>query len=51
MCMRFTGLVTASCGAGRSTGAASTSQKTLAVIIKFDGAKKVRDFAYHTSSF
>ena len=38
-------------GAGRSTGAASTSQKTLTVIIKFDEAKKVRDFAYHTSSF
>jgi outer membrane protein assembly factor BamE (lipoprotein component of BamABCDE complex) len=37
--------------AGRSTGAASTSQKTLTVIIKFDEAKKVRDFAYHTSSF
>jgi outer membrane protein assembly factor BamE (lipoprotein component of BamABCDE complex) len=36
---------------GRSTGAASTSQKTLTVIIKFDEAKKVRDFAYHTSSF
>ena len=37
--------------AGRSAGAASTSQKTLTVIIKFDDAKKVRDFAYHTSSF
>jgi outer membrane protein assembly factor BamE (lipoprotein component of BamABCDE complex) len=37
--------------AARSTGAASTSQKTLTVIIKFDEAKKVRDFAYHTSSF
>ena len=36
---------------GGSTGAASTSQKTLTVIIKFDEAKKVRDFAYHTSSF
>jgi hypothetical protein len=51
MCTRFTGLVTAGGGAGRSTGAASTPQKTLTVIIKFDGAKKVRDFAYHTSSF
>jgi outer membrane protein assembly factor BamE (lipoprotein component of BamABCDE complex) len=38
-------------GAGRATGAASTSQKTLTVIIKFDEAKQVRDFAYHTSSF
>lgn len=37
--------------AGRSTGAVSTSQKTLTVIIKFDEAKRVRDFAYHTSSF
>jgi outer membrane protein assembly factor BamE (lipoprotein component of BamABCDE complex) len=36
---------------GQSTGAASASQKTLTVIIKFDEAKKVRDFAYHTSSF
>lgn len=36
---------------GRSAGATSTSQKTLTVIIKFDDAKKVRDFAYHTSSF
>lgn len=34
-----------------STGAASTTQKTLTVIIKFDGDKKVRDFAYHSSSF
>jgi outer membrane protein assembly factor BamE (lipoprotein component of BamABCDE complex) len=37
--------------AGRSAGATATSQKTLTVIIKFDDAKKVRDFAYHTSSF
>lgn len=37
--------------AGNATGAASTSQKTLTVIIKFDADKKVRDFAYHTSSF
>jgi outer membrane protein assembly factor BamE (lipoprotein component of BamABCDE complex) len=37
--------------ASRSAGAASTSQKTLTVIIKFDDEKKVRDFAYHTSSF
>ena len=51
MCLRFTRLVTAGGSVGRSTGAASTSQRTLTVIIKFDGAKKVRDFAYHTSSF
>lgn len=34
-----------------SAGAASSTQKTLTVIIKFDADKKVRDFAYHTSSF
>jgi outer membrane protein assembly factor BamE (lipoprotein component of BamABCDE complex) len=32
-------------------GARSTSQKTLTVIIKFDGHKKVRDYAYNYSSF
>jgi outer membrane protein assembly factor BamE (lipoprotein component of BamABCDE complex) len=37
--------------ADRNAGASSTSQKTLTVIIKFDDQKKVRDFAYHTSSF
>jgi outer membrane protein assembly factor BamE (lipoprotein component of BamABCDE complex) len=37
--------------ASRSAGASSTSQRTLTVIIKFDGDKKVRDFAYHTSRF
>lgn len=35
---------------GRS-GASSTSQQTLTVIIKFDAEKKVRDFAYHASRF
>jgi len=34
-----------------SSGASSTIQKTLTVIIKFDGAKRVRDFAYHSSVF
>lgn len=33
------------------TGASSTSQRTLTVIIKFDNDKKVRDFAYHSSRF
>jgi len=37
--------------AGQSAGAASSSQQTLTVIIKFDNDKKVRDFAYHTSRF
>lgn len=32
-------------------GAASTSQRTFTVIIKFDENKKVRDFAYHYSRF
>jgi outer membrane protein assembly factor BamE (lipoprotein component of BamABCDE complex) len=34
-----------------SSGAVSTSQRTLTVIVKFDKEKKVRDFAYHSSSF
>ena len=38
-------------GAAQSDGAVSTSQRTLTVIIKFDKAGKVRDFAYHTSRF
>lgn len=31
--------------------AATTTQKTLTIIIKFDEASKVRDFAYHQSKF
>ena len=38
-------------GGSASAGAASVSQRTLTVIIKFDKAAKVRDFAYHTSRF
>lgn len=34
-----------------NSGASSTSQKTLTIIIKFSNDKKVRDFAYHTSRF
>jgi outer membrane protein assembly factor BamE (lipoprotein component of BamABCDE complex) len=34
-----------------SSGAASQSQRTLTIIIKFDKDSKVRDFAYHTSKF
>lgn len=37
-------------GSGRS-GSQSTSQRTLTIVIKFDADKKVRDFAYHSSSF
>jgi outer membrane protein assembly factor BamE (lipoprotein component of BamABCDE complex) len=36
---------------GKSTGATSTSQRTLTIVIKFDENKKVRDLAYRTSSF
>jgi outer membrane protein assembly factor BamE (lipoprotein component of BamABCDE complex) len=35
----------------QASGASSTTQKTLTVIVKFDEAQKVRDFAYHTSRF
>ena len=34
-----------------SSGAVSTTQRTLTVIIKFDDQSKVRDFAYHSSQF
>jgi hypothetical protein len=33
------------------SGAASTSQRTLTIVIKFDESKKVREFAYHSSRF
>lgn len=35
----------------QSAGAASTTQRTLTVIIKFDGDMKVRDFSYHSTQF
>ena len=35
----------------QNAGAASTSQRTLTIIIKYDDDSKVRDFAYHSSSF
>ena len=38
-------------GGSQSSGAVSTSQRTLTVIIKFDKVGKVRDFAFHTSQF
>jgi len=34
-----------------SNAGASSSQRTLTIIIKFDENSKVRDFAYHTSRF
>jgi len=36
---------------GQQSAAASKSQRTLTIVIKFDEDKKVRDFAYHTSRF
>lgn len=36
---------------GRSSGASETNQKTLTIIVKFNAQHKVRDFAYHMSSF
>jgi len=38
-------------GVGGNSGASSTSQRTLTIVVKFDVDKKVRDFAYHSSSF
>ena len=38
-------------GMSQSAGARSTTQRTLTVIIKFDGSRRVRDFAYRQSSF
>ncbi|MFC1534396.1 outer membrane protein assembly factor BamE, partial [Thermodesulfobacteriota bacterium] len=38
-------------GAFGESGASSSTQKTLTVIIKFDNEKKVRDFAYRQSTF
>ncbi len=41
-------------GAGAATvnsGASSTSQRTLTVIVKFDSESRVRDLSYRTSSF
>jgi len=45
------GLLIFGVGGSGSSGAQSTSQRTLTVVIKFDADKKVRDFAYHSSSF
>lgn len=45
------GAIAPSTGYNQSAGAKSTSQRTLTIIIKFDKQAKVRDFAYHNSSF
>ncbi len=34
-----------------SSGASSTTQRTLTIIIKFDENKMVRDFSYHATQF
>ena len=38
-------------GGQTSSGASSSSQRTLTIIIKFDEQNLVRDFAYHSSKF
>jgi len=38
-------------GVNQSAGAASTSQRTLTVVIRFDSAGRVRNFSYRSSSF
>lgn len=38
-------------GYNRNAGAATRSQRTLTIIVKFDELSLVRDFAYHASSF
>lgn len=40
-----------SAGYSSSAGARSTTQRTLTIIVKFDAANCVRDFAYRSSSF
>ena len=49
----FTGALRAGAPAGAvaSSGASSESQRTLTVVVKFDGANRVRDLAYHASRF
>lgn len=36
---------------GYSRDASAVSQRSLTVIVKFDGEKRVRDYAYHASRF
>lgn len=35
----------------QSSGASRRSQRTLTIIVRFDGNKQVRDFSYHASRF
>jgi hypothetical protein len=38
-------------GVGSQAGASSTTQRTLTIVIRYDSAGLVRDFAYRSSSF
>lgn len=38
-------------GGGQSAGATGTTQRTLTVVVKFDGQQRVESFSYHTSRF
>ena len=38
-------------GGGQAAGAASNSQKTLTVLIKFDASQRVESFTYHSSRY
>lgn len=38
-------------GAGSAAGASASTQKTLTVVIKFDGKQQVENFSYHSSRF
>lgn len=38
-------------GVGGDSGARSTTQRTLTIIVKFDKDARVRDFAYHATQF
>lgn len=38
-------------GFSNQSGAASTTQRTLTVVIKFDSTDKVESYSYHTSKF
>jgi len=49
----FTGSISGA-GSGtisQSAGATARSDRTLTIVINFDGQKRVRDFAYHASQF
>lgn len=38
-------------GIGKDAGSISKQQRTLTIVVKFDEAGKVRDFAYHSTKF